>query len=185
MCMNLSIIATLISRTALKESKDQTTTNLQSTWYTVKTTTVHDRRRPPSFLINKKKKSLGECFRDSSSLHTSKNFTSDSQTRMRPTIPVDLYPWHANQKHQDLDLGLNMPKTGLNIIQNGFRHLDFWVPTWQNVSQQLDVVQKWIAEQSRCFVLKLVTNKILNIFRVCQTALSTCMLPQFAVRWCG
>ena len=40
--------------------------------------------------------SLGKCFRGSSSLHTSKIFTSDNKTRMPPTTPVNHYPWHAN-----------------------------------------------------------------------------------------
>ena len=52
---------TLISHKVLKDSNKLTTTNLKSTWSTVTTTTVSDRRRSPSFWINEHV--LGDCFR--------------------------------------------------------------------------------------------------------------------------
>ena len=65
-----------------------TTRNLKTTRSTVKTTTVPDRHPCLSFLINE-----GIPWRILSS-NTSKNITSDNQTRMPTTVPVAHLLWH-------------------------------------------------------------------------------------------
>ena len=72
--------------------------------------------------------SFGKCFRGSSSLHTSKIFTSDNKTRMPPTTPVNYYPWHAN------------PQSGPRVLssQRQFIHHKRMPVTLSTHTQQTD-----------------------------------------------
>ena len=129
---------------------------------------------------------------------------------MLPTIPVNHYLWHTNQQHgsQHLDVGLNMPKTGLNTLMWLSTH-----PIWLSTHPKwVSTFFRWVSPpkhrgvetQNKVLRLKkqisqhvhstlstiafLPGNKvktILNTEATCKLRSSTCMLPWFNGVCCG